>query len=145
MEGNKVSVATERDVWSLARELAKAIEESQVMDEYRRTEDAVLADDEALVLIREYEAAKRSVKKSKTAPPEQQMLLLNRFMEIEEQFNTHPTIQAYWNARTTLDAFLDRINAVVTYPITGQDEPKVKGGACSTGGSCSTGGGCGCS
>jgi cell fate (sporulation/competence/biofilm development) regulator YlbF (YheA/YmcA/DUF963 family) len=140
-----VSVATERDVWSLARDLAKAIEESPIMDEYRRTEDAVLADDEALVLIRDYEAAKRAVKKSKTAPPQQQQLLVSRFMEIEDRFNTHPIIQAYWNARTGLDAFLDKINAVVTFPITGEEAPKVKGGACSTGGSCSTGGGCGCS
>ncbi|MFZ5816808.1 MAG: YlbF family regulator [Bacillota bacterium] len=132
-----MAVATRTDVWMLARELAKAIEESPELQEYRRTEDAVLADEEALELIRTYEAAKRAVKKSKTKPPEEQILLVNRFMEIEERFNAHPTIQAYWNARVALDAFLDKINAVVTFPITGEEAPKVKGG-------CSTGGGCGC-
>jgi cell fate (sporulation/competence/biofilm development) regulator YlbF (YheA/YmcA/DUF963 family) len=126
-------------VWELARELAKAIEESDELVAYRITEDAVLADPEALDLIRDYEAAKRAVKQSKTRPPEQQALLVERFMQIEERFDTHSTIQAYWNARTKLDAFLDRVNAVVTFPITGQEEPKVKGGACG-----SSGGGCGC-
>jgi len=133
-----MTVQTARDIWGLARDLAQAIEESPEMDLYRRTEDAVLADDEAIVLIREYEVSKRAVKKSKTLPPEQQIALVSRFMEIEEQFNTHEVIQAYWNARTGLDAFLDRVNTVVTFPITGQEEPKAKGG-CST-----SGGGCGC-
>lgn len=132
-------VETKKSVWELARELAQAIAETDELVQYRDTEDAVLADQDALDLIRDYETAKRAVKKSKTLPPEQQAALVGRFMEIEERFNAHPTIQAYWDARTRLDGLLDRVNAVVTYPITGQDEPKVKGG------SCSTGGGCGCS
>jgi cell fate (sporulation/competence/biofilm development) regulator YlbF (YheA/YmcA/DUF963 family) len=140
-----VLVETKKSVWELARELAKSIEESDELIAYRTTEDAVLADQEALDLIRDYETAKRAVKKSKALPQEQQVALVTRFMQIEERFDSHPTIQAYWNARTSLDAFMDRINAVVTFPITGEEAPKVKGGACSTGGSCSTGGGCGCS
>ncbi|HWI63325.1 MAG TPA: YlbF family regulator [Symbiobacteriaceae bacterium] len=134
-----MQVETKKGVWELARELAKAIEETDELVRYRETEDAVLADQAALDLIRDYEAAKRAVKKSKTLPAEQQALLVTRFMEIEAQFDAHPVIQAYWNARTQLDAFLDRINAVVTFPITGEEEPKAKGG------SCSSGGGCGCS
>ena len=134
-----MTTTTTKNVWMLARELAEAIEESPELQTYRRTEDAVLADPGALELIREYEAAKRSVKMSKTRPPQDQMLLVSRFMEIEEQFNAHETIQAYWSARVALDSFLDKVNAVVTFPITGQEEPKVKGGACGSGG------GCGCS
>lgn len=132
-----MSVATRSDVWMLARELAQAIEESPELLAYRETEDAVLADQEALDLIREYEAAKRSVKRSKTKPPAEQMLLVERFMTIEERFNAHAVIQAYWEARVNLDSFMDRINAVVTYPITGEEAPKVKGG-------CGSSGGCGC-
>lgn len=134
-------IETRKDVWELARELAKAIEESPQLQLYRTTEDAVLADDDALDLIRDYEVAKRTVKYSKTKPPAEQLLLMQRFMEIEERFNSHAVIQTYWSARTALDSFLDKVNAVVTFPITGQEEPKVKGGACSTGGGC--GGGCG--
>lgn len=123
----------------LARELAQAIAETPELQEYRRTEDLVLADPEALDLIRDYEAAKRAVKYSKNRPPEQQQVLVERFMTIEERFNTHPTIQAYWTARVAVDEFMDRVNAVVTFPITGSEAPKVKGGACGSGG-----GGCGC-
>gem|GEM_PF-1910931 len=134
-----MQIETRKSVWELARELAKAIEETDELVRYRETEDAVLADNEALDLIRDYEAAKRAVKMSKTAPPEQQVLLINGFMALEERFDAHPTIQAYWDARTRLDAFMDRVNAVVTFPITGEEAPKVKGGACGSGG-----GGCGC-
>lgn len=134
--GNRVIVETRKSVWVAARDLAEAIAESEELSEYRQTEDAVLADDEALALIREYEVAKRAVKKSKTKPPAEQIALVTRFMEIEERFNADPVIQAYWNARVRLDAMLDRVNAVVTFPITGSEEPKAKGG-------CSTGG-CGC-
>lgn len=134
-----MAVQTRKDVWMLARELAEAIEESPELQLYRTTEDAVLADDEALDLIREYEVSKRAVKMSKTKPPAEQMALVSRFMEIEDRFNANQVIQAYWTSRVTLDAFLDKINAVVTFPITGQEEPKVKGGCGSSGG------GCGCS
>jgi cell fate (sporulation/competence/biofilm development) regulator YlbF (YheA/YmcA/DUF963 family) len=133
----QMTVQTRRSVWEIARELAEAIEASAELQRYRETEDAVLADEEALEIIRQYEAAKRAVKMSKNKPAEEQMLLINRFMAIEERFNNHPTIQAYWNARVELDAFLDKINAVVTFPITGTEAPKVKGG-------CGSGGGCGC-
>lgn len=134
-----VNVETKRDVWLIARELAMAVEESPELLEFRRTEDAVLADGEALDLIRDYEESKRAVKFSKTKPPAEQAVLIEEFMAIEERFNQHPVIQAHWAARERLDAFLDRVNAVVTYPITGREEPKAKGGGCG-----SSGGGCGC-
>lgn len=131
-----MAVQTERDVWAIARELAEALEASPELMAYRKTEDAVLADDGALALIREYEESKRAVKFSKQQPPEEQKRLVERFMAVEERFNQHEVIQAYWNARVKLDRFLDRINAVVTFPITGEAAPKAKGGCGS--------GGCGC-
>jgi cell fate (sporulation/competence/biofilm development) regulator YlbF (YheA/YmcA/DUF963 family) len=135
-----------KNIWMIARELAEAIEESPELLRYRETEDTVLQDEEAIQLIRTYEAAKRAVKKSKTKPAEEQIALVNRFMEVEEQFNTHEVIQAYWTARVTLDSLLEKVNHVVTYPITGTEAPKTGGGCSSgSGGSCSTGGGCGCS
>lgn len=110
-------------VWSLARELAEALEESDELQAFRQTEDTVLADDEALELIREFEVAKRALNKAKKAPIEEQMLLAERFMQIEERFNAHRAIQAYWAARTNLDALMQRINAIVTAPITGEEAP----------------------
>ncbi|MBY6276839.1 MAG: hypothetical protein CWE10_11630 [Symbiobacterium thermophilum] len=138
MGGDDVAVATRRDVWLLARELAEAIAETPEVQEYRRTEDAVLADPDAVALIREYEAAKRAVKLSRGRPPEEQKALVERFLAIEERFNAHPVIQAYWNARVALDAFMERINAVVTFPITGETASRAKGGCGS--GSCGCGG-----
>lgn len=125
-----------KDVWALARELAEAIEQSPQLQAFRRTEDALLSDDEALLLIQEYEARKRAVKSSRDKSKEEQQGLIHRFLEVEERFKSHAGIQAHWKARIDLDAFLDRINTVVTFPITGQQEPKPQGGCGS--------GGCGC-
>lgn len=134
-----------KNIWLIARELAEAIEESDWIRRYRETEDAVLQDEAAVELIRTYEAAKRAVKQSKRRSKEEQMALVQRFMEVEEEFEAHAVIQAYWSARLALDEMLEKVNYVVTFPITGSESPKPKGGACSSGGSCSTGGGCGCS
>lgn len=125
-----------RDVWAIARELAEAIEASPELEAFRRTEDAVLADDAAVALIKEYEERKRAVKLSRGKPPEEQQRLIEEFLVVEERFNQHPLIQAHWQARLKLDQFLERINAVVTFPITGTLEPPRKGGC---GGGCSCG------
>jgi cell fate (sporulation/competence/biofilm development) regulator YlbF (YheA/YmcA/DUF963 family) len=131
-----MSVETRLAIFDLARDLAEAIEESEELYTFRVTEDAVLADDEALALIREYEVARRALAKAKKAPLQEQMLLGERFMGIEAQFQNHPIIQAYWTARTEMDAYMERINAIVTFPITGDDTPKVR--SSSGGGSCGT-------
>jgi cell fate (sporulation/competence/biofilm development) regulator YlbF (YheA/YmcA/DUF963 family) len=128
-----------RDIWTIARQLSEALEETPELQEYRRTEDAVLADDAAIDLIREYENKKRTVKRSKGKTPQEQMEAVTDFMEVESRFEAHEVIQAYWAAREKIDALLDRLNAVITFPITGSEAPKQKGGCGSSGG------GCGCS
>lgn len=126
--------APTRDVWLIARELAEAVAESPEVEAFRRTEDALLADDEALAIIRTYEACKRAVKQSRTQPPEVQNRLMEEFLAAEDRFKANSLIQAHWQARIRLDRLLERINAVVTFPITGTEAPRRAG--------CS---GCGCS
>lgn len=131
-----MAVSVRKDIWMLARELAAALEETPEVEAFRATEDALLADDEALAIVREYEAKKRAVKMSRGMPPEEQMRRVEAFLAIEEKFNAHPRIQAYWRARQELDQLLERLNAVITFPITGTEAPRRKGGCGS--------GGCGC-
>lgn len=132
-----MAVSVRQDIWILARELAQLIEETPELQRFRETEDAILNDDEALAIVREYEARKRAVKLARNLPPAEQMARVEAFMEIEERWNANPKIQAYWQAREQLDAFMDRLNAVITFPITGTEAPRVRGG-------CGSGGGCGC-
>lgn len=132
-----MAVAVRADLWILARELARALEESPEIQRFRETEDALLADEEALAIVREYEARKRAVKFSRNLPQAEQMQRIEAFMAVEAQWNANPRIQAYWQAREELDALMDRLNAVITYPITGAEAPRPKGG-------CGSGGGCGC-
>lgn len=127
-----------KDVYMLARELSETLAETAELQAYRRTEDVLLGDPEALALINRYETAKRAVKFSKTEPKEVQAKLVEEFLQVEEAFEAHTEIQAYWSARENLDRLVDRLNQIITYPITGTEAPKTKGG-CGSGG-----GGCGC-
>lgn len=136
MRNVSLTTGAKRDVWVIARELAEAIEASPELEAFRKTEDAVLADDAALALIKEYEARKRAVKLSRGKPAEEQQRLVEAFLAVEERLNKNLVIQAYWQARVRLDQFLERINAVVTFPITGSEAPPRKGGC---GGGCSCG------
>lgn len=130
-----MAAQTRKNMWMLARELAEAIAESPELAAFRSTEAELLADAEAVSLVRRYEDAKRAVKLSKGRPKEEQEARLDEFLRIEEQFNAHPLISAHWEARTRLDALLERLNAVITHPITGTMAPPPRGGC---------GGGCGC-
>ena len=134
-----MSVATRRDVWMLARELAEAIAETPELQEYRRTEDAVLADPEAVALIQEYEAAKsgeafRGRPRRSSRPWSNGSWPSRSGSTPTRPFR--PTGTPGWRC----DAFMDRLNAVITFPITGQEAPKTKGGACGSGGGCGCGG-----
>lgn len=135
-----MAIDTRNDVFVLARELAQALEQAPEIEEFRQSEDELMNDAEAVALVKQYEAKKRRVKFSKEKPPEQQLKLIEEFMAVEEQYNNHPVIARQWAAREAVDALLDRINAVITYPLTGTEAPKSKGGGCGSGG----GGGCGC-
>lgn len=132
--GNAVEAAPGRNVWAIARELAEAIEASPELEAFRRTEEAVLADEEALALVREYEQCQRALKRAWLLPPDDQRKLRERFRTVEERFRNHPLIQAHVQARAELDRFLERINAVVTFPITGTYAPRTGGcGGCRCG------------
>ncbi|MFO7172475.1 MAG: YlbF family regulator [Bacillota bacterium] len=138
------AVKTKTDIWLLARQLAEALEEAEPIRRFREAEDAVLADDEAVEIVRLYEARKRAVKFSRYLPREEQERRIQAFLEIEEKFNSHPKIQALWKAREELDRFMDELNRVITYPITGEDAPKIRGACGTSGGGCGSVGGCGC-
>lgn len=118
----------------LARELAEAIAESPELQAFRSTEARLLADAEAVALVRQYEAAKRAIKLAKGLPPEEQEARIDEFLRIEERFSAHPAITAHQEARARLDQLMERLNAVITYPITGTVAPRPRGGC----------GGCGC-
>jgi cell fate (sporulation/competence/biofilm development) regulator YlbF (YheA/YmcA/DUF963 family) len=134
-----VATVTRKDIWVLARELAEALEETPEIQEFRESEDELLNDPEAVALVKEYERRKRFVKFSKDKPQSEQLRLIEEFMAVEERYNNHPVIQRQWAAREAVDRLLERINAVITWPLTGTDAPKSKGGGCGSGG-----GGCGC-
>lgn len=129
-----MAVRTRRNMWMLARELAEALAASPEVEAFRSTEARLLADEEAVALVREYEAAKRAVKLSAGRPPEEQKARIEEFLRIEERFQAHPAIAAHQEARVRLDRLLERLNAVITHPITGTVAPRSRGGC----------GGCGC-
>lgn len=135
-----MAVGLKNDLWILARELAECLAASPEVEALRRSEDALLADEEAVDLVRRYEAAKRAVKMSRDRPPAEQERLIEAFMAIEDAWNQHPLIQACWQARQALDQLMERLNAVITFPITGTEAPPERKGGCGSGGGCGCGG-----
>ncbi len=134
-----MNVSVRQDLWILARDMARLIEETPELQRFRETEEALLTNDEAVTLVREYEERKKAVKFSRDQTQAEQMRLIEEFMAVEDRYNANALIQAHWQARTELDLLLEHLNAVITFPLTGTEAPKVRGGNCGSGG-----GGCGC-
>jgi len=123
-----------------ARELSELLEESEEVREFVAAEEAMLNDPEAMRLLKEAEEAKNY---THFAAATRDKALSKRAMEdyrkAEAAQREYPPIRRYNEAKDRLQAMLDRLNAIITYPITGKENPGGGVGGCGSGGSC---GGC---
>lgn len=123
-----------------ARELSELLAESEEVAEFIAAEEAMLNDPEATRLLKEAEEAKQYT--HFTAATRDKALMdraMADFYKAEEAQREYPPIRRYNEAKDALQVLLDRLNAIITYPITGTENPAGGGGGCGSGG-CS--GGC---
>lgn len=135
-----------RDIFDLAHEMADLLAERPEVIELQDSEDALHNDPAAVALVKEYEKKKRAVKMSKTKTKDEQLALITEFMDVEDRWNASQVIQRYYTAREQIDLFMENLNLIITYPVTGEEFPTGgrKTGCSSGGGGCSSdGGGCG--
>ena len=124
-----------------ARELSDLLAESEEVREFAAAEEAMLNDPEAARLLKEAEEAKGYT--HFTAATRDKALMkraMDDFYKAEAAQRDYPPIHRYNEAKDRLQYLLDRLNAIITFPITGSDSITSGGGGCgSGGGSC---GGC---
>lgn len=124
-----------------ARELSELLADSEEVAEFTAAEEAMLNDPEASRLLKEAEEAKQYT--HFTAATRDKALMdraMEDFYKAEEAQREYPPIRRYNEAKDALQVLLDRLNAIITYPITGNENPVGGGGGCGSGGGCSSGG-----
>lgn len=123
-----------------ARELSDLLSESEEVREFAAAEEAMLNDPEAMRLLKEAEEAKQYTHFTATT---RDKALMKRSMDdyhnADAAQRDYPPIRRYNETRERLQALLDRLNAIITFPITGSESVGPAGGGCGSGGSC---GGC---
>lgn len=133
--------ARQYEMIAKARELAELLAESEEVREFAAAEEAMLGDPEAGRLLQAAEEAKGYTHfTAKTQDKALMKRAMDDFYKAEAMQRDYPPIHRYNEAKDRLQYLLDRLNAIITYPITGSDAVKSGGGGCGSGGSC---GGCG--
>lgn len=120
-----------------ARELSELLEQTEELNEYVRLETEMLNNPEVIELRQVYERRENAYNMARMTfqdTPEDKWLV----SQAKKKWESHPAVQAYRAAQDRLQALLDTLNAIITFPITGDEQPAAKGG-CGSGG-CSGGG-----
>ena len=115
-----------------ARELSELLEESEEVREFTAAEEAMLGDPDAMRLLKEAEEAKQYT--HFTAATRDKALskrAMEDYYKAEAAQREYPPIKRYNEAKDRLQALLDRLNAIITCPITGTETPTGGGGGCS--------------
>lgn len=134
-----MSVSTKRDLYSLARELSRALAASPELVAFHQAEDDLFADPGAMALIDAFEQAKKAVKTAIPQGPAAAEAALTHQMDLQDRMDRHALIRRYKQTRDNLDRLVENLNAIITFPIYGEDTPARTSGC--GGGGC--GGGCG--
>ena len=136
---NKMENGYEKAIIKKAEELGELIAESPERQNAMNANDRVNNDREASAVLDNYNRNRREAlnKLSDHEPTKEELEDFRNFMN--EEFGKlikNPVIAEYLEANKKYDSLVERVNAILTYYITGQEAE----GSCS--GSCSTCGGC---
>lgn len=126
------------DILEMARELGKTIAESDIMAALKKAEEEQEKDDEAQRLIGEYNLRRiqlsQKVQKENVTKEELQAVQ----QELADEFDKlmqNDKINAFIEAKKTLDATLEQVNNIISFYVTGKTDS-----GCSH--DCSSCGGC---
>ena len=121
------------DLWLLTRQLADALAGTPEVERFRSTEEALLADREAVRLVRRHDELRRRMAFTGALAPAERDSVVQEFLAVEAQYRSHPLIVAHQEARADLDRLVARISDILNFAVTGRSRPA---GGCP--------GGCGC-
>lgn len=122
-----------------ARELSELLAQCDELVEYVRAETAMLNHPETVAARERLDRAEHAVKAARGKGGDGEDLLKEMYLA-RARWQKDPRVAAYRAAQRRLEALLNSLNAIITYPITGDDRPAM-GGGCGRGGGCGGGGG----
>ena len=126
------------DILEMAKELGKAIADSELMESVKKAEDVQNNDEKAQQLIGEYNLKRIQLMQRAQKENVTQEELESIRTELSDEFDKlmqYDVINRYITPNKELDAVLEQVNNIITFYVTGQTP-----GGCS--GSCSSCSGC---
>lgn len=106
-----------------AVELSRLLAQTDELRAYVQAEADMLNDDDVRELRRRVDDAEWAIKEQKDEPGVDGSELLTRLYLAKGKWQKHPKVIHYYKTQADLQRLLDRINEVVTYPISGEQDP----------------------
>ncbi|MBE6599876.1 MAG: YlbF family regulator [Ruminococcaceae bacterium] len=122
----------------IAAELGKALKEDARLVELEAARKAYEESEELRTLMTEYEVNQKAIE-FEAAKPESEELLLkiqNRLDEIYDKIMEHPVFVRLNTAQAEVNAYMETINNIITFNITGELPTSCTHDCSSCGGSC---------
>lgn len=105
-----------------AVELSRVLAQTEELLAYAEAESEMLNDDEVLALRRRVDETEWAIKEQKDQPDVDGSALLTQLYLAKGKWQKHPKVVRYYKAQADLQRLLERINEVVTFPISGEQD-----------------------
>lgn len=105
-----------------AVELSRVLAQTEELRAYAAAEAEMLNDEDVLELRRRVDDAEWAIKEQKDQPGIDGSELLTRLYLAKGKWQKHPKVVGYYKAQAELQRLLERINEVVTFPISGDQD-----------------------
>lgn len=120
----QTTMASVKDaLFQKAVELSRLLAQTEELQAYTAAEADMLNDAEVRELRQRVDEAEWAIKEQKDEPGVDGSALLTRLYLAKGKWQKHPKVIQYYKAQHDLQRLLDRINEVVTYPISGEQDP----------------------
>lgn len=80
----------------------------------------MLNDLEAMKLMEEYDLAEKEARRASFRGPNESRDAMEKLNDARDRLMAHPAVKAHYEARDRLDDLIRSLNAVITFPITGE-------------------------
>lgn len=127
------------EVLEQAKLLGKAIVESDIFITFKNAEAAYQNDAEAQELTQQYQKKREELAKkiSKEDATPQELLDVRRQINAEfEALNTNDVIRKYVSTKRQLDDMLAKVDSVIRFEVTGEEQQSGCSGSCGSCGGC---------
>lgn len=122
----------------LAAQLGKAIKEDPCIKELNAARDAYEASEELRTLMTEYEVNQKAIEFEAGKPDNEELVkkVQARLDELYDQIMEHPVFVRLGQAQDEVNSFMEAVNNIITFNITGELPSSCTHDCSTCGGSC---------